>query len=106
MSLLTYFIPQAQPEHPKVLVTASCGFEPGRIVEYRPLVDGALKLAKHKVEKVIFFQRQGHEIKLNAPLEISWEETLSSAKDTDCVEMSSNEFAYILYTSGTTGVPK
>ncbi len=90
----------------KVLVTASCGFEPGRTVEYRPLVDGALKLAKHKVEKVIFFQRQGHEIKLNSPLEISWDESLSNAKDTDCVEMGSNEFAYILYTSGTTGVPK
>ena len=90
----------------KVLVTASCGFEPGRTVEYRPLVDGALKLAKHKIQKVIFFQRQDHEIKLNAPLEISWEDSLSNAKDTDCVEMGSNEFAYILYTSGTTGVPK
>ncbi len=90
----------------KVLVTASCGFEPGRTVEYRPLVDGALKLAKHKVEKVIFFQRKGHDIKLNAPLEISWEESLSNAKDTECIEMGSNEFAYILYTSGTTGVPK
>ena len=90
----------------KVLVTASCGFEPGRTVEYRPLVDGALKLAKHKIQKVIFFQRQDHEIKLNAPLEISWDESLSNAKDTDCVEMGSNEFAYILYTSGTTGVPK
>ena len=90
----------------KVLVTASCGFEPGRTVEYRPLVDGALKLAKHKIQKVIFFQRQDHEIKLNAPQEISWEESLSNAKDTDCVEMGSNEFAYILYTSGTTGVPK
>ena len=90
----------------KVLVTASCGFEPGRTVEYRPLVDGALKLAKHKIQKVIFFQRQDHEIKLNAPLEISWDESLSNAKDTDCIEMGSNEFAYILYTSGTTGVPK
>ena len=67
----------------KVLVTASCGFEPGRTVEYRPLVDGALKLAKHKVEKVIFFQRKDHEIKLNSPLEISWDESLSNAKDID-----------------------
>ena len=90
----------------KVLITASCGFEPGRTVEYRPLVDGALKLAKHKVNKVIFFQRKDHEIKLNSPLEISWEESLSNAKETDCVEMGSNEYAYILYTSGTTGVPK
>ena len=58
----------------KILITASCGFEPGRTVEYRPLVDGALKLAKHSVEKVIFFQRKGHEVKLNAPKEASWEE--------------------------------
>ena len=90
----------------KLLITASCGFEPGRTVEYRPLVDEAIKLAKHKIEKVVFFQRQGHEINLTAPLEISWDEALSNAKDKDCVEMGSNDFAYILYTSGTTGVPK
>ena len=90
----------------KILITASCGFEPGKTVEYRPLVDGALKLAKHKIEKIIFFQRKGYEIKLNSPKEISWNEVLSNSKDMDCVEMRSNEFAYILYTSGTTGVPK
>ena len=86
----------------KILITASCGFEPGRTVEYRPLVDEALKLAKHKVEKVILYQRKGHEIKLNEPLEISWEESLINASDKDCVEMGSNDLAYILYTSGTT----
>ena len=90
----------------KLLVTASCGFEPGRTVEYRPLVDGALKLAKHKLDKVIFYQRKDHEIKLNSPLEISWDESLQNAKDTDCEEMNSNDYAYILYTSGTTGIPK
>jgi propionyl-CoA synthetase len=90
----------------KILITASCGFEPGRTVEYRSLVDGAIKLAKHKIEKIIFFQRKGHEIKLNSPKEINWEEALSNSKDMDCVEMGANEFAYILYTSGTTGVPK
>ena len=90
----------------KLLVTASCGFEPGRTVEYKPLVDKALELASHKLEKVILFQRTGHEIKLNAPKEISWEEALSNAQNTDCVEMNANEYAYILYTSGTTGVPK
>ena len=90
----------------KILLTASCGFEPSRTVEYKPLVDGALKLANHKVEKVIFFQRKGNEVKLNAPLEISWDEALSNSKDTDCIEMNSNEYAYILYTSGTTGIPK
>jgi len=90
----------------KVLITASCGFEPGKTVEYKPLVDQALKLASNKIEKLILFQRPGHEVKLNAPKEISWEESLSNAKNVDCVEMNSNEFAYILYTSGTTGVPK
>ena len=90
----------------KILITASCGFEPSRTVEYKPLVDGAMELAKHKVEKVIFFQRKGNEVKLNPPIEISWDEALSNSTDVDCVEMNSNEYAYILYTSGTTGVPK
>jgi len=90
----------------KLLVTASCGFEPGKTIEYKPLVDEAIKLASHKVDKTIFFQRSGHEVKLNSPKQISWNEALSNAKNTDCVEMNSNELAYILYTSGTTGVPK
>ena len=90
----------------KLLVTASCGYEPGKTVEYKPLVDEAIKLSSHKPEKIILHQREGHEVKLNAPKEISWEESLSNAKDEDCVEMNSNDFAYILYTSGTTGIPK
>ncbi len=90
----------------KLLITASCGFEPGKTVEYKPLVDGALKLASHKLDKIILYQRSGHEVKLNAPKEISWDEAFSNAKNVDCVEMNSNEFAYILYTSGTTGIPK
>jgi propionyl-CoA synthetase len=90
----------------KILITASCGFEPGKTVEYKPLVDEALKLASHKIDKIILFQRSGHEVKLNAPKELSWDEVLSNAQNVDCVEMNSNEFAYILYTSGTTGIPK
>ena len=90
----------------KILVTASCGFEPGRTVEYKPLVDEAIKQAKHKISKMILFQRPGHEVKLNAPLELNWEEVVSNSKEVDCTEMNSNEYAYILYTSGTTGTPK
>ena len=60
----------------KLLITASCGFEPSRTVEYKPLVDGALKLASHKVQNVIFYQRKGNEVKLNATLELSWDEAL------------------------------
>ena len=77
----------------KLLVTASCGFEPGRTVEYKPLVDEAIKQAQHKISKMILFQRKGHEVKLNAPMEISWDEAHANAKDIDCVEMNSNEFA-------------
>ena len=55
----------------KILVTASCGFEPGKTVEYKPLVDEAIKIANHKIEKMILFQRPNHEVKLNAPKEVS-----------------------------------
>ena len=47
---------------------------------------------------MILFQRTGHEVKLNKPRDVSWEEVMTNASDTDCVEMNSNEFAYILYT--------
>ena len=67
------------------------------------LVDEAVKLANHKIEKMILFQRSGHEVKLNAPIEVSWDEVVSNASDTDCIEMNSNELAYILYTSGNNG---
>ena len=79
----------------KLLVTASCGFEPGRTVEYKPLVDEAIKIANHKIEKMILFQRPGNEVKLNALTEIGWEEAVSNATDADCVEMNS----CLLYTS-------
>ena len=90
----------------KILVTASCGFEPGRTVEYKPLVDKALEIAKHKPEKLILYQREGHEVDLNNKNEISWNDALKGAQEVDCAEMNANDFAYILYTSGTTGVPK
>ena len=60
------------------------------------LVDEAIKLANHKISKMILFQRPGHEVKLNAPMEVSWDEVVSNASDADCVEMNSNELAYIL----------
>ncbi len=90
----------------KILVTASCGFEPGRTVEYKPLVNKALEISKHKPEKLILYQRTGHEVNLNGKSEISWDEALKGAQEIDCIEMNANDYAYILYTSGTTGVPK
>ena len=90
----------------KILITASCGFEPGRTIEYKPLVDKAIEISKHKLNKTILYQRSGHEVKLNGKNEISWDEALNGAAEIDCVEMNANELAYILYTSGTTGTPK
>ena len=90
----------------KIIVTASCGFEPGRTIEYKPLVDKAVELSKHKPGKIILYQRKGNEVKLNNSTEISWEDSIKDVSPAECVEMKANEYAYILYTSGTTGVPK
>ena len=90
----------------KILITASCGFEPGKTIEYKPLVDKAIEISKHKPNKTILYQRSGHEVELSGKNEISWDEALNGAIEIDCVEMNANEFAYILYTSGTTGTPK
>ena len=90
----------------KILITASCGFEPGRTIEYKPLVDKAIEISKHKPNKTILYQRSGHEVELSGRNEISWDEALNGAIEIDCVEMNANELAYILYTSGTTGTPK
>ncbi len=90
----------------KIIVSASCGFEPGRTVEYKPLLDKAMNISKHKPKKIIFFQRKKHEVKLKSPNEISWEDANTNASPVDCVEMKASDYAYILYTSGTTGTPK
>ena len=90
----------------KIIVSASCGFEPGKTVEYKPLLDKAINLAKHKPKKIIIFQRENYEAKLNPPTEISWQEAIDGASSVDCVEMKASDYAYILYTSGTTGTPK
>ena len=76
----------------KILVTASCGFEPGRTVEYKPLVDKALEIAKHKPERLILYQRAGHEVNLNSKTEIGWDEALKGAQEVNCVEMKANDF--------------
>ena len=90
----------------KIIVSASCGYEPGRVVEYKPLLNKALDLANHKPNKCIIFQREKNKAKLNPKMDITWEDSLKNATSQDCVEMKSTDYAYILYTSGTTGLPK
>ena len=90
----------------KLIISASCGYEPGKTVEYKPLINKAIELAKYKPERCIIFQRKNFKAKLDPKLDIEWDEVLKDAKPTECEKMKGSDYAYILYTSGTTGLPK
>ncbi len=91
---------------PKLLLTASCGIEPGRIVDYKPLVDEALAIADHRVDRCIILQRPQHSCPLRLELDRDWAEALAAASPRECVAVPATHPLYILYTSGTTGLPK
>ncbi|HJO76061.1 MAG TPA: AMP-binding protein, partial [Pelagibacteraceae bacterium] len=90
----------------KIIISASCGYEPGRTIEYKPLLTKAVEMAKHKPDKCIIYQRKDFKIDLDSKNEIDWNDAIKDAKPVECVEMNANDYAYILYTSGTTGTPK
>ena len=91
---------------PKTILAASCGIEPGRIIEYKPLIDEAIELSEHKPECVVILQRPEAQASLMPGRDFAWEEFQLDAKPADCVMVEGNHPAYILYTSGTTGAPK
>jgi propionyl-CoA synthetase len=91
---------------PVLVVSASCGIEPGRLVEYKPLLDEALRLSGHKVGATIILQRPQCKATLVAGRDHDWHETVAAAQPASCVSVEATDPLYILYTSGTTGVPK
>ncbi|CAN5223664.1 propionyl-CoA synthetase [soil metagenome] len=91
---------------PRLLMTSSCGIEGSRIVAYKPLVDKALSLATHKVDRVIVLQRPQVIATMQEGRDLDWANTVATAQPVDCVPVRATDPLYILYTSGTTGTPK
>ena len=85
---------------PKVVVSASCGIEPGRLVAYKPLLDAAIDLVQAKPDACIIVQRPQLEAELQPGRDITWEQAMADAEPADCVAVEATDPLYILYTSG------
>ena len=91
---------------PKVIVSASCGIEPGRLVEYKPLLDAAIAAVDSKPARCIVLQRPMLEAPLDPRRDVEWNDALAGAEPAPCVPLAATDPLYIIYTSGTTGQPK
>ncbi len=91
---------------PKVLLTASCGIEVNRVIEYKPIVDQAIEMSSHKPQCCVVLQRPEALATMQAERDFDWQQTLAAATPADCVAVKGTDPLYILYTSGTTGKPK
>ena len=90
---------------PKAIIAASCGIEPGRVIAYKPLLDGAIDMADHKPEFTVILQRDQATAELG-PRDVDWHDCQDGVTPADCLPVEGTHPAYILYTSGTTGAPK
>jgi propionyl-CoA synthetase len=91
---------------PKVLLTASCGIEINRVIEYKPIVDKAIELASHKPGSCIVLQRPQATANMQTGRDVDWRQAMADAEPAACVPVKGTDPLYILYTSGTTGKPK
>jgi propionyl-CoA synthetase len=91
---------------PKMILSASCGIEAGRVLPYKPLLDQAIELSKHKPARCVVLQRSQEKAQLQKGRDLDWGDFLSGAAAAECVPVEATDPLYILYTSGTTGVPK
>lgn len=91
---------------PKAIIAASCGLEPGRVVPYKPLLDGAIEQSTHKPEFCVIFQREQLVADLHPTRDVDFQEFQQGTEPANCLPVEGNHPVYILYTSGTTGQPK